>query len=985
MRKKSAFFLFLIVTAGLFFFVYPYYQEAKVVITYEVKRDEKAQVYWKTKSEAKKKGYGYTEQNSRSKRLSARVNEEDFIIPSLKKIASLRLDPAKRKTDIVIQSLTIYQVGYDPIVFQLKNDWKGIGKANDIRFKAINDNQLYLQATGEDPFFEIQVEGHFHYLRYCKELILDSYHLVSKRADLLGLSWSGFFFLFFDCLILLSISATFFRWFKKGDEGGGETFVAVGLISLGCIILSVILLGMSYQLSNMKLVLMHLMMWLGLHVLKARKKQANILTIAVNDWKLVLSLIFSPLGRVLSLKPRDSLSLLNFVLLCAVIFLLIYSLIPAAFTLPLNFDSNDYRLSRIGYWLQEGNIWQFASNDIRQVIMPANCEFAMIWITSFFPKGYPFVHLISFTAGLLVCGTIFSFMKWMKFQLHWRLIAVIFWLGIANAASEMISSQTDLFTTGYLVSGLLFLYKAIRKNNNFSYFLAGLGIGLAVGGKSTVFLWGPGLLFLFICLLIFYRAEMDLRRFVKGMIILTITLLLSGGFIYAQNQYHFGNILGPKENVSSISDSDQAMVKIKKKDSTRKKRPLSQLGSFILRAKMYTWQVFEPSSTLRILHPFSEPLFNAIEKNIRKKGENVDASFMRRFYTGTSWVRRVKMSEDYASFGLVPFALFLFGGIVAFYKLVRSRDHQSIAASVLFASVLLYMVFFCYVVGWTIHRYRYAVLVTPFMAIISVYFLTVLTSFKRFNRYIFMVVCLIGIYQFSMSVNIAHGSRTHGWRSFKSPSKAHNYVFYWYDLHKLVERLPEKVKSVGLFLSKGSWKALFFRTGRDMKAYYIASDDGVTLNDGFFKKNGYDAVITKSLSSVFIEDSYNMIRSQRDTHHALITIGEGENQIPWVVKRGIWRDGWTRINGRILFGNWQKEVMNIGFCNPTGEIQNITLRSSQQTAKEEIDVNKCIELNLQVKKNDHIEWQVRPGYYPWKQANAIDKRSLGLKITLPDY
>ena len=985
MGKKTVAIIFIIAVSAVFFAVFPYWQKAKVVITCSVEQQVKTQVFWKTKRQAKNSSLGYTEQDSGTRRIAPGDKGDVFYIPSLKKIARLRVDPADRETEFVIHSIVISQLGFDPIVFQSEDDWTSLSFIQQLRSVDGRDNYLLLESTGKDPGFELKIDGKFHYFRYCKQLLNHFYTVATERMDLLGLSLGGFFLLIIDCLVLFSISATIFLTFLRDQEAAGEVFVGVGIIFLSTIILSVITLGAVYKLTALNLLISHVFLWFAVHYTTAKLSVKKIAIESYENIRKITCLIYSPIKETLFPKEKNLLNIGNSFLLFSILFLILFYLLPAAFTLPLNYDSNDYRLSRVGFWLQEHHVWQFATNDIRQVLMPANCDFAMLWITSFFKKGYPFVHLISLFGGLLISGALFSFLGSIGLKLHYRLLSIVFWFGIPNSASQMLTSQTDLFTTGCLIAGLLFLFHAIRDQKLIYYVLAGLGIGLGVGSKSTVFLWGPGLGFVLVCLVFFYRKKLLWPVFVKGMSVLICALVITGGFVYAQNQIRFGNFLGPKRTIESIKDADQAKVKDNKKG--KRIRNLTEAEAFIIRAKMYTYQVFEPSSTLKVLHPVSNFLFDWLEKDIREKTEKVKGSFLRRFNTATRWFRGVKMSEDYTSFGLIPFSLFCLGGIVALMGVLRNKGQQSMSAATLFISSLLYMLFFCYIVGWTAHRYRYAVLITPFLAIIGIYLLASLEDVMKHRRRLAVIpVLLVFLYQFTISVNIAYSSRTHGWRSFISPSKAHSYVHYWYEMDQLVKKLPEQVNTVGLFLSKGSWKALFFRTGREIKSDYIASTEALDINDELFKQRGIDALVSKNLSSIFIQDSYNLVSSHRSKHYALVKLEPGEKGDAWLVKRGIWNDGWMKTRGKIILGNWQLNVFTVEFCNQTPKQQELKIKSSEYPVFHQIfKIDECQKVKLKVKQNDQLKWTVRPGYNPREHGAKKDNRLLGLKITMPDY
>ena len=201
-----------------------------------------------------------------------------------------------------------------------------------------------------------------------------------------------------------------------------------------------------------------------------------------------------------------------------------------------------------------------------------------------------------------------------------------------------------------------------------------------------------------------------------------------------------------------------------------------------------------------------------------------------------------------------------------------------------------------------------------------------------------------------------------------------------------MKKLPEQVNTIGLFLSKGSWKAQFFRTGRELKSDYIASTQALTVNDELFNRRGIDALVSKNLSSLFIQDSYNLVRSHRGTHFALVKIEPGKKGDTWLVKRGIWKDGWTKRNGRIFLGNWEDNFFAVEFCNPTPYQQELKIKSSDhQVAHQVLEIDECQTVKLKAKQNDLIRWTIRPGYNPKNHGAKRDNRLLGLKITMPDY
>ncbi len=964
----------------LWLFISPYFQQAQLKVELEMERNDHIQVFWNTKTVVPGTG-GFCQEQSQIKPLHPGRAELVFSLPSLKRLTSLRIDPSARVTNFILHSISLSQAGFTPVFIETRQDIKNILELHGVDFININGDGVGFTSSAGDPQLELQIDQKFGYWKYVLDKRLEYSTFITRKMDLLGLDWFGFFFLGIDILLLISISATLLIASGVDRKSSAELCVLLGLTSLGIVVFSVIICGVFYLLNWKNLLFSHVIIWGGIHIACARGMGRGITFAAVTNLKQTLMPIIHSLHSTLIPRERKLIYYLNAILLTAIIFLLVYYIIPAAFTLPLNFDSNDYRLSRVGYWLQEANVWQFPTNDIRQIIMPPNCDLAMLWITSFFKKGYPLVHLMSYFGGFLVCCSIYAICNQLKFQKHFCLIAVLIWLGIPNSASQMLTSQTDLFTTGCLMAGLYCFYMAVRHFKYNYYIYAGLGIGLSIGAKSTVFLWGPGLLFLCLAVVAGRRRKVDWKKFVNGTALLVLFMVLMGGFVYGQNYVRYGNFLGPGIVVASIHDSREPVVK---KDGVRK--PMSRIAFAALRGQAYFWQIFEPSSNLSAIRPLTELGFNYLENDIYETNATLKSSFVAMFKTASSWLRSSRLSEDYVSFGAVAFLLMLSGGIFALGRSLFCRDSQSIAVAILFVSVLLYMLFFCWIVGWTVHRYRYAVLVTPFLAVIGMYFLSVCSVVSRRYGYFLTLTASVSVvlYQITMSVNVANNSRAHGWFSFRFPEKVYSYVYYWRDARYLTDLLPENVQRLGLILSKGSWKSMFYRTGRDIKSYTIPVKGTINVTHKFLREKKVDALITKKLSSVAIDDSFNLLSSLRNTYQALIPAGNTKDQQAWIVPNGSWSDGWVKLRGEVRIGNWKSGVFSVQLCNPAPVDEIISMKSSDYHYENVIMANsECEKVDIPVNDNDLISWRIQPGYHPWKEKGATEVRSLGIKMKFP--
>ncbi len=960
--------------------VAPFFQKSQLNISIDTESPDLIQVFWNTKSITGKQS-GYLEKKSLVKSLPPGHTEVNFTLPSLKSIKSLRIDPAIHITSFTLNSISLSQAGFYPIVVDSRQSAKEQLQLYRTRMLEDFGNGMGFESFEDDPQLILTIRPAFSYLKYVVDKKTEYATFISQRMDLLGLDWVGLFFLGLDLLLLSSISATMLSFLGVSRKNKGEVCLLLGLTGLAVILFAVIVLGMSYLLTWQNLLLSHACIWILLHIVAARKSYSSFLGEAIVNFRQIYGELVVAVRNTLFPAERKMVSFTSAILLASILFLLVYYILPAAFTLPLNFDSNDYRLSRVGYWLQEANIWQFPSNDIRQIIMPSNCDLAMLWITSFFKKGYPLVHVMSFFGGVLVCCSIYAVSRILAFSRLYGLVAVLLWLGIPNSASQMLTSQTDLFTTGCLMAGLYCFYQAVRHKKYYYYVYAGIGIGLAVGAKSTVFLWGPGLLFLCLAIVVCRIKDLQWAFFTKGILLLVSFFILLAGFVYGQNAVRYKNFLGPSEVVESIDVSRAPVVR---KAGGRQK--MSKASFVYLRAKAYLWQIFEPSSNLSVIRPLTDKGFDVLEQDIYKTNKMLKASFVSMFRSAASWLRSSRLSEDYVSFGFVIFSLFLLGGFFAIARTLFVRDSQSMAVSILFVSVLLYMMFFCWIVGWTVHRYRYAILVTPFLAVIGMYVLSVWagTSKKNLRYFTVTVACTIVIYQIAMALNVASNSRSHGWFAFRFPGKVYSYVFYWRDAKHLTDSLPEDIHRLGLVLAKGSWKSMFYRTGRDLSSYTIPVDDEIDASHAFLEEQNVDALITKKLSSVSIEDNFNLLPSLTNSYQALIPVKTDEERSSWIIPSGTWSDGWVRLRGAVRVGNWRSGVLSLTICNPAPVDETIVFKSSAKQYEMFLDANsECEKLDIPVNDNDYIRWRIEPGYHPWKNPGAKEVRSLGVKIRFP--
>ena len=160
----------------------------------------------------------------------------------------------------------------------------------------------------------------------------------------------------------------------------------------------------------------------------------------------------------------------------------------------MNFDSNTYRLPRIAYWLQQGNLFAFPTNDPKMNYTGHNADLVMLWIIAFADQGYRHAALAQWFGGLIAAFAIYETGRLLRFEIELRLAAVLFFCGLPTIATQFISTQFDLFTAGFLAATLTFVLGAFRSGQVRLFALAGIAFGIALGAKATVLFFLPACL-----------------------------------------------------------------------------------------------------------------------------------------------------------------------------------------------------------------------------------------------------------------------------------------------------------------------------------------------------------------------------------------------------------------------------------------------------------------------------------------------------------
>ncbi|MBD5541544.1 MAG: hypothetical protein HDR00_10220 [Lachnospiraceae bacterium] len=179
----------------------------------------------------------------------------------------------------------------------------------------------------------------------------------------------------------------------------------------------------------------------------------------------------------------------GFLILCG---LLLIIGIMAVLTVPYNWDSMTYHLTRAAHWIQDGSVDYFVTNNRRQLISPVLSEYVLLHIM-LLTKGDLFVNCLQFFS-LAVCVMLAFYM--MRRLGVSRLVCfggLVLAITAPLILGEALSTQTDLVAAMCLMLAVhkIFCFAfegnfAFDKNTCRQIVLTGLSVGLGYLAKPSV-------------------------------------------------------------------------------------------------------------------------------------------------------------------------------------------------------------------------------------------------------------------------------------------------------------------------------------------------------------------------------------------------------------------------------------------------------------------------------------------------------------------
>jgi len=502
------------------------------------------------------------------------------------------------------------------------------------------------------------------------------------------------------------------------------------------------------------------------------------------------------------------------------VIVLAYLFLIAVGTFAMNWDSQTYRLSRVGYWLQERRIAMNFANEPRLFFMPINAELFMLWLTCFFPAGYPLANLGQFLGGCLTLLSAWEMGRLAGLSRERRLLALFLVLGLPVVCLEFATSQSDLFTGGLLNAGLVFFWRSLRNTSRSDIVFSGLALGLALGAKSTVVYWIPGLELWAALLLLKYRPGFP--RALSVVAIAGVITLLVGGWKYADNMVRFGNPFAPAAEIARVHQQGGA----------------GGVAALSFVARSHLWQLAQADSNPAFLAPLLGRTSQSLADRIGPSAPDPQllASFanVRAAYVGDP------VFEDIASFGLLVPLLAILGLVFDAFRSLRGIDPGAPLRLAMAAAAAAFLVVFLHEMNLNAWNYRYFVMFAPFVAILAAAAWPVRTAAKTALVAVFLVMML----QAFTVVDLQNRNVLGGWRSwFGRPAGTSLFE----SLAGQLAGSDPAAHRVAVAVGVNEWLSPYFRLPGKRKISFVSLDtlaQRYKSPSDFLDRAGFDALVT---------------------------------------------------------------------------------------------------------------------------------------------
>jgi hypothetical protein len=223
---------------------------------------------------------------------------------------------------------------------------------------------------------------------------------------------------------------------------------------------------------------------------------------------------------------------------------------------PNNWDSMAYHLPRVEHWIQNGNIYPYNTNIVRQVLTSPLSEYMLVNI-QLLSGTDSFFNVVQFASFLLIL--IIGTLVFKEFNVSYKgqLLLVFALMSLPMMIFQSTTTQTDLLASLFFLAFIYFALLTYKELDEFKFNIFYLIISLALGVLTKYHI---AIFALPICLYLFYfiitkKKVKDIYfTILIGVLIFSVILLP----LFVRNIYFFGSITGKEvfaENATIVNST----------------------------------------------------------------------------------------------------------------------------------------------------------------------------------------------------------------------------------------------------------------------------------------------------------------------------------------------------------------------------------------------------------------------------------------------
>lgn len=152
---------------------------------------------------------------------------------------------------------------------------------------------------------------------------------------------------------------------------------------------------------------------------------------------------------------------------CVLVLLGFAAVILSIYTIPYNWDSMTYHLSRLAYWKQNQSVKHYASNVVRQITSPVLAEFVQLHIYILMNGNDVFLQLVQCFSYLTNAIIIYGLARKLGCRKNVGILAAFLFMTLPIAFAEALTTQVDQFVTLWLLVLAWFILDYVGRKRKF--------------------------------------------------------------------------------------------------------------------------------------------------------------------------------------------------------------------------------------------------------------------------------------------------------------------------------------------------------------------------------------------------------------------------------------------------------------------------------------------------------------------------------------